>query len=286
MNSSKIDEKYINSLKQIGLILKAVEINDSGFINLNSLASVHEEMASSWNHLYEHPISVLEMRINGLQNQISNQGQYIRIDDLTALSEEFIGSNPTSINEPLTEEQEQWISQRISSFLESEEGKANLLQLFETQVIYSTALIFNYVSQMVYGKSIHELLYKNTSTTSILSAVRVDKSCVNHPIVLERIKKAQLSGDKTFFDNLSSEIKKPNFHSRANYPLTYMAYYIFERDGILTSEGKLSPDYTYAQILDILHEADLFYPNKEGIMSDKKLHEHIQNYFNKKQSVR
>ena len=243
-------------------------MDNRGFVSITDFSGVN----LAWHDFYSKPISELESIVVNSSNNMVFNNQNNSLEEFQDSALELINKDSAT--------QDHHFSAQYSDQLISEESKEALMNKIMMLALPPIAYAFNLLSQMVHAKSIHELLFVHGTDTALLNAIRIDKTLVSHPLVSQRIIEAQLSGDSTFFGRLAVEINKPNFLSKVRYPRTYIAYHIFERDGLLVN-GKLNPDsgYTYNDLLDILHEAGFFDGHGEGITEPKKLNTHIQTYF-------
>lgn len=255
-------------LRQINKTLEFLNMDKQGFVSIKDLSGFKLD----WHNFYSEPINKLESITINASNIALFNGENKSLED-------FMTSG-LAFTEKDFNEQNQHLNDLYSDQLTSEQSKEELFQALKISISPSIAYAFSLLSQMVHAKSIHELLFVHGTDNAILNAVRVDKSLVSHPLVSQRLSEAQLSGDSEFFGRLAMEINKPNFLSKVKYPRTYIAYHIFERDGLLVN-GKLNPEfsYTYSDLLDALHEAGFFEGFGEGITEPKKLNTHIQTYF-------
>ena len=266
-------QNHQSTLAQINTVLKDGLTFKDGFTVLNAYSEIADKIR--WHHFYDLPLAKHEKihlihtnRILSPQNQsLDNLKQTM----LNILSDDF--------TQALTAENLAWFNQHLNPSNMTQEERIDFIGNICLAASIAIPLTFNYVSLMVHGYDINELLVIG-SNKALLNAVRVDKSLLAHPTLINRLQKAQLEGDDLFFHGLSSEIRKPNFLSKAKYPRTYIAYSIWERDGLLKN-GKINPEYgyTYSNLLEALHEAGFFEGHGEGITEPKKLNTHIQTYF-------
>lgn len=259
---------HIEYLQKINDSLNILRVDTNGYVSVKEFSGYN----LAWHDFYNHPISKLEAITSKSSNSAIASGNKNSAENYYADAVAFLTKNP--------EEQTLFLDGKYSDQLVSDESKDELKHSMRMLALPSIAYAFSLLSQMVHAKSIHELLFVHGTDSALLNAIRVDKSLVSHPLLSQRISEAQISGDSDFFGRLAMEINKPNFLSKVKYPRTYIAYHIFERDGLLVN-GKLNPEfgYTYSDLLDALHEAGFFDGQGEGITEPKKLNTHIQTYF-------
>jgi len=88
-------------------------------------------------------------------------------------------------------------------------------------------------SQIAFQKSIYELLQEENDS-SLLKAIRVDKTLLCTDVVKQRLMKAQLSGDVVFFQKLARAIEKKPIAKEAPQYETYIVLWFFWLMGLNT----------------------------------------------------
>lgn len=141
------------------------------------------------------------------------------------------------------------------------------------------ALSFNYISVMMHGLSVHELLFSapKPSLRDIYNAVKVDKCVLFHEKVQKEIAKQQFDGNTIFFESLSKSVQHVKFKTDKKIPRVYYALSLLER-GQYIVDGKVNNEKCTAdQLMDIIYQAGFYYP-KKPTANIKKFREMLRKY--------
>lgn len=258
-------------LKNIAFILNEFELKN-GFLVLP-----YKGLNPIWHSLYENDVSEIEVKTFILIASIFRVGKELSQEE----SEKMIIGRLTSLQLPELQNLDFQPDVEVDY---SEDEKQELVDLFRNLFEAQIALVMNYMSSMVYGVTINELLFSNEKPLDkqLKAAVRIDKTLIGHDLLKTRISNAQMNGDQNFLNSLGSNLSKPNFHSNIKYPLVYFAFYILERDKLIV-DGKMTKQLTAKILLDLLEECGFFTDDKR-IPSEKQLRKTLYTYHQNKRN--
>lgn len=156
------------------------------------------------------------------------------------------------------------------------------LQKIEDQTLLfqlCMALSFNYISVMMHGLSMHELLSSKPkpSLRDIYSAVKVDKCVLFHEKVQKEIAKQQFDGNTLFFESLSKSVHHVKFKTDKKIPRVYYALSLLEKEQYIIDGRVNNEKCTADQLMDIIFRAGFYHPKKPSA-NVKKFREMLKNY--------
>ncbi|MEJ1388072.1 MAG: hypothetical protein RPU12_09160 [Candidatus Sedimenticola sp. (ex Thyasira tokunagai)] len=132
-----------------------------------------------------------------------------------------------------TQEEQKAIAKGLQSADEEE------LQAFSKEVCIfiwgSLASLFNYLSLMVHGRSMCQLVTAAISgdDEAFYKAVQIDRTILTLPYFRSRLLKAQLGNDPSFLSALSYRLRNPIIRGKIRYRTLWIAFAILDDEGLL-----------------------------------------------------
>lgn len=138
----------------------------------------------------------------------------------------------------------------------TQEYREKAMERVELLCAALVANLYNYLSVMVFGQSLCQLLAhgKDGNDTALIHAAQVDRTVLNLPNFQQRLARAQLTGENDFLDKLSYRLRNPLLRGKLRHPALRLAFAILQDQGLL-EPGKRPP---YGELMDMCRQAGVY----------------------------
>jgi len=260
--------KLQTNLTVLNQILMHLEFEENG-ITLPAFSKTNIE--PHWLKLYKYTPQQLEYLI--VHTMITRAGLPNDKDSVFEFLQE-IENDPESYwneikDDNNLEKQEAEYLEHFNSMPEDERSK----EIESQALIFHTAmaLSFNYISIMISGFSIQELLFtkEKLGHQDIYNLVKADKCLIFHEKVHKEIAKQQFDGNTLFFDHLGRSLSHVKFKTDKKFPRVYFALSVLEKEGYIEEGRMVKGKYTAKELLNLLDDAGFYFPKKATANEDK-----------------
>ena len=270
--------KLQTNLTILNRILLHLELEENG-VTLPAFSKTNIEPI--WIKLYNYTPSQLEYMI--LHTMITSAGLPNDKESIQEFVEE-IEQNPEAF----------WSNLNLTDDSNLEKERAEYLDYFnslqedeKTKEIESSALMFhaamalsfNYISIMISGFTIQELLFskEKLSLQDIYNLVKADKCLIFHEKIAKEITKQQFDGNTLFFNRLGTALSHVKFKTDKKFPRVYYALSLLEREGYIADGKIVKGKATAKELLNLLDDAGFYYP-KQATANEDKFRQLVKKY--------